>query len=510
MGMVMGMAIPVPNLNLLGDLARTSMKMLWRTKALYLAAGLLTGLSGQIPAAEWNFSESISTSLAFTDNVELVEEDPESDWAFILSPNFLLSGQGRRLSVSLAAALTFVSGSEETFYPNIRAFGHSELVKNRFFVDAFATAYQTRIDPLRPAGRPINRTGNLTTTYSVGVNPYYVHRFRDVADLRVDYRYRHQFYVSEERDDRDYNEFFFTLNSGRYFSALDWSLVGRYQKTTYETDSASDTTFRSVDLNIGYPLTSSLTADASIGWERNDYQSERKNKDGPRWSVGVTWVPISRFSLRAGYRHRFDQDHPYVDISYRRRRSVFRLGYRVDLESGLNEPVGQNVLLVETDPLGNPVDPFTGDPLDLDQGVDDVTDNGANIAERFTASYYYAGRRTTFGLNARYTDRDYENSPREIFQWRLGASLTRQLGRQLSLRGIATWWRDEDQTGFRADTWEAGVRVIRGLGDHSNLVFSYTFAQRESNQIGDDYKENRIALVLTTTMVGLAKHADLL
>ncbi len=472
---------------------------------------LLAVMANEIAlAAKWDFSESVSASVAYTDNVELVENDTESAWALILSPNFLINGEGRRLNVSIAANLQFVTPSDETFYPQLRANANAELMKNRFFLNVFATAYQQTINPLRPAGSPINRTGNLTTTYAVGFNPYYIEHFGDVADLRLDYNYQHQFYVSGDLNDRDTNDFHFALNSGRKFSAFNWGLFGRYDRTTYAGDSASDTTFKSLDVRLGYRLTRSLSPYFTFGREWNTYQSSGSRSGGPSWLVGTTWTPNPRLNMDIGYGYRFFGHYPYVDLSYRHRHSALRLHYTHDLQSGY-VPLNQQNILAQTDVAGNPVDPFTGNPLDLaNPEPGSFMGNGANVNKRFTMAYVLSGKRTTLGINGRYSDREYVDEFRNILEWGLGFNLSRRLARQLMVSGNVRWRRTEDVADFRSDTWDLGFHVIRGLGDHTNLTFSYTYSQRDSNRPGDDYTENRLALVLRTSLVKLAKHADLL
>jgi uncharacterized protein (PEP-CTERM system associated) len=481
-----------------------------RTVPYYFSLLLLlsTGMES-VWAAKWDFSENVLMSIAYTDNVELVEEDKESDWALIISPNFIINGEGNRVSVSMAAALQFVSGSEETFYPRLRASAHSELIKSRFFLDAFASAYQQTINPLKPAGSPINRTGNLTTTYTVGFNPYYLEHFGNIADLRLDYSYQHQFYVNDDVEDREFNDFYFSLNSGSFFPVFNWDIFGSYKKTTYEGDSDSDTTFKSLDIRLGYVLTRSLEAYFTFGREWNTYQSSQSAKGGDKWLVGAVWTPNSRISVDMGYGYRFFGHYPYVNLFYRHKRSALRVSYRHDLESGYI-PLDQQYILSETDLMGRPVDPFAGGLLDINNPeLVDLTGNGANVNKRLDASYILTGKRTTLSVSGRYSDRTYQDSTRGITEWRLGFNLYRQLARQLSAQGHTTWYRTEDKTDARADTWDLGFMVTRGLGDHTNLTFSYTYSQRDSTRPHDDYTENRMALVLRTTMIGLAKHADL-
>ena len=509
-GMDMAMAIPASNRKPQNNSNHEAMKGFKKKTSISLLAILLALTSKLAIAAKWDFSESVLMSLAYTDNVELVENDTESAWALILSPNFIINGQGRRLNVSIAANLQFVSGSDETFYPQLRANANSELIKNRFFINVFATANQQTINPLRPAGSPINRTDNLTTTYTLGFNPYYIEHFGDLANLRVDYSYRRQFYVSNDLNDQEHNNFYLKLNSGRKFSTFNWDLYGKYEKTTYEGNPNSDTTFKSLDILLGYRLTRSLSPYLTFGREWNTFQSRGSTKGGDKWLIGTTWTPNPRLNMDVGYGYRFFGHYPYVDVSYRHKHSALRMRYTHELQSGY-VPIDQQNILAQTDLAGNPVDPFSGNPLDLaNPEPGSFTGDGANVNKRLNLSYLLFGKRTSFSVNGRYSDREYVDSFKNLTEWKLWLDLRRQLARQLSVSGNASWDRTQDEFDFSADTWKLGFRITRGLGDHTNLTLSYTYAERDSNRPDDDYTENRFALVLRTSMVKLAKHADLL
>lgn len=460
--------------------------------------------------AEWVFSEGLLLSEAYTDNVYLSETDTEGRWMTIVSPHFVLTGQGRRMSMELAAAFQFASNTEENFYPQVRGSLTSELIEKRFFVDAFVNADQVTIDPLKPAGSPINATGNLATTYSVGFNPYWVEHFGSFADLRLDYDYQRKFFTGGDNtpNDREFNNFYFDLASGRAFSIFDWSLYGSYQHTSYQGNSGSNTTFKSLNARLGYALTRHLSPYVTLGREWNSYQTTGRRRGGDMWLVGAVWTPNPRVTLDAGYGYRFFGHYPYVDFTYRHRRSTLRLSYTEDIGSGY-QPLDQSGLLPTTNLAGNPVNPFSGSPgaVNAAQNVDAFNYDGAYVDKRFKAAYLLQGKRTSFGLDASYSDKTYGDGTPGLLEWILGLRLSRQLGRQLSADARTSWERTETDDGFRADTWDLGFGVTRQLGPSTHLRFSYTHAQRDSNRPNDDYTENRFALVLNVPLTGLAKHA---
>ncbi len=459
-------------------------------------------------AAKWDLKENVTLSEAYTDNVYLSETNPESSWATIISPNVILSGKGRKMSLELVGAFQFISNAEKKFYPRLRGQLNSELYERRLFLSAWIYADQEAIDPLKASGSPINRTGNLTTTYAIGINPYWVEHFGDLADLRADYEYSHRFYTTGSLGDENRNNFFLKINDGRRFSVSNWGLDASYKKTTYQKDSSADTVFKSLDLRLGYDVTRSLSPYVTFGREWNTYNTSQARRGGNKWLVGAIWSPNPRLRLNLGYGYRFFGHYPFVDLRYRRRRSVLSLNYRRDLESGY-VPLEFQSFLATTNPLGNPVNPFGGNPGGISgtQGFNSLARIGAFVDERFTGSYLFQGRRTTFGINGRYSDKDYQLQPKRIIEWQLGMNVVRNVSRNIIVDAWTRWDRIEDETDFQADTWYLGLGITRQLGTYTHLRLGYIYSNRDSNRINDSYIENRFALILNTSMVRLAKQA---
>ena len=475
-----------------------------------LGMTLLSLLIQAAHGARWTHEESLMISEAYTDNVRLTEDDREGRWATIISPNFTINGEGRRIRLSAAGALQFISNSAQTFYPVLRAQASAELVKRHFFIDANASASQITVNPLRPAGSPINDTGNITTNYHLSINPYFVTRLDDAADLRLDYRLGHDFYVGKEINDRSTHDFRFSLTDSVGFGPLSWGLLGDYSKTYYDSDNRTDTTRRSLQARLGYSLDRTLSAYASVGREWNQYTGSTTRNGGEVWQVGMIWQPNPRFSLDLGYGYRFFGHHPTVAISYRHRHSTFKLRYKEDLESGYyNGDIGG--ILADQDIAGHPQDPFGGGQLDGGgrARIADAALEGANVNRMLRGDYLLTGKRSRLSITASYSFRTWEARPDELRELELYARFDRRLAKNFSLDLGLGWSRTEDETDFRADTWDARVAVNRKLGRYTTLRFSYTHAQRDSNRPDDDYRENRVALVLNTSLRKLLRQAGI-
>ena len=473
-------------------------------------------------AAEWKYSDGILFGAAFTDNVRLSETKEESSLAGVLTPHFQISGKGRRVSTKVSAAFQLVTDSDQILYPDIRGNLNSELVKSRFFVDAFFDAYQASIDPLRPAGSPIHKTGNLTTKYSIGINPYWKEHFGSFADLRIDYLYEKQIFDGgdDQPDNRDFNDFYFSLSSGRYFRVFTWNIRGAYEDTAYQDDSKSDTTFRSLDISLGYILTRHLKPYFSFGREWNTYEGSGGRRGGNKWLVGTRWTPNQRVNLDIGYGYRFFGHYPFVDLSYRHRRSVLRLRYTQDIGSGYYPRGGRNFYTSRSLPgtsssLASTSASTTATSA-LEGGVGGTTVdevdgtgyNGAYVDERFLLGYYLKGLRTTFSADVNYSDKRYAGGNPDYLKWIVGLNIGRRLEKNLFVDARTSFEHTNSESGLEADTWKLRFGVSRKLGSYTHVRFSYTYANRDSNRVGDSYDENRLALTINTSLSKMVKHAD--
>ncbi len=76
-------------------------------------------------------------------------------------------------------------------------------------------------------------------------------------------------------------------------------------------------------------------------------------------------------------------------------------------------------------------------------------------------------------------------------------NLSRALSGKLSLNGGVTWEGDEDPDGLTSDNMRYYVGFNRQLGVNTNLSLYYSYNDRDSERLDDDYTENRVFLNLT-------------
>ena len=460
-------------------------------------------------AAEWSLFENLSIGGIYTDNVDLVEEDEESEVIGVITPSVLLRGVGRRATVDLAASLIFNTSDDNPILPRYRAFVGTELVKNNLFFDAIATADQGQIDPFKPAGSPVaNQTGNFTTIYRYTLNPYFVSRLNGFADLNIDYNYSDYLFSDDDVEPRTQQTLRANLFTDAGSSKVTWGLDGSYRKTEYDDDTQADSTRAYADAVLRYQLNRKWRFAGSMGTESNNYGSENQDSENDfRWYLESRWTPNSRNAFTVRHGGRFFGPYTNLYFSHSARKSRFRLEYTTELNDPSDDLSERNILPT-TDLSGQPDNPFTNGPFVQPNDFIDLTDNGVSVLDRFRAFYTLTGKRTGLDLVGQYEKRDYLDSSRETIFSRAWAGIRRDLTRKYSVRTRLSWASvEEKSTNNNSETWRFLLGLTRPVLRKSGLTFLYTYADRKSDSPDDSYVENRVALFFNTSFRGVPGNA---
>ncbi|GMT40580.1 MAG: hypothetical protein IEMM0001_1315 [bacterium] len=456
-------------------------------------------------AANWRLSENLSVGGIYTDNVRLVEEGKKSRLIGMVTPSILLHGEGRRARFDLAASLIFNTGSDNPVLPRYRALLANELVKNSLFFNVISRAGQGRINPFAAAGSPVvNQTGNFTTTYVNTLNPYFVSRLNGFADLRIDYRYSDFRFSDDTIDPRTQQTLRADLFTNPGSSKISWGLDGYSRKTEYNSDTQADSTRSYVDAVLRYQLNRKLGVAGSVGTGSNTFGSNtRGGTGGSRWYLEARWTPNSRNTFTVRHGGRFFGPYTNLNFYHRARKSVFRLEYRTELRDSSDNLSDQNILPA-TNLSGQPANPFTNGPFVQPNDFVDLTNNRVYVQDRFRAFYTLTGKRTVLDLVGQYDTRDYLDSSRETIFSRAWVGIQRGLTRRYSVRSRLSWYGTEEKdTNVTSDTWRFLLSLTRPVGRKSGLSLSYSYADRKSDNPGDSYKENRVALFFNTNYQGI-------
>jgi uncharacterized protein (PEP-CTERM system associated) len=465
-------------------------------------------MPGAAFSASWDNSSSLSVGGIYTDNVRLSEDDKESRIITTMTPQFSIKGQGARASVNAVGALELndLGGEADSVNPRLFANSNVELIDGHFFLDADADAHQTSINSFRVSGpQAANQTGNTTTVYNYGLSPYFVSRVGELGDLTVRYGYDEQRYSGNSNNDiEDSNRHVGNIRlqslSGR--SRFSWAIMGDYNQTDYlgeETVTDLDTEQRSASLQLGYDLSRKWQLTGTYGKEWNDFFSINPTIDDTYWTAGVVWKPNPRTSVDASYGERFFGNTPALSISHKTRRTVLKLGYSRDLTDSRSLRQRQQAAN-ELDEFGQPIDPFTGEPIPIDEYLASLN-NGIRVNERFDGSFTIKGNRSSVTLSARQSKQQRQDVVDESTFDFTQLKFTRNLTPHLSANASVS--RDErkssNDNSLDSITYRFKLGMSLDVGPRSSLNASFIHSDRDAdvgNSVfgNNSYQENRLSV----------------
>ncbi|MBR9912433.1 MAG: TIGR03016 family PEP-CTERM system-associated outer membrane protein [Gammaproteobacteria bacterium] len=477
--------------------------------------------AGTCPAgAAWEATADVSVAETYTDNRCLSESDEKGEWITSLTPQAALQGESARASLSLQASVEMNSqnnkrgecsssrfgddGDNDRVNPRLSANGSLEVIRQMFFIDASASARQNAIDSFSSfSDSNLSARGNRNTTYSYSVSPYFVSRIKDFADVTLRASYSDQSNTARAVDDSARESANLSIQ-GVSGSRLSWGLNGNYSREDYNESQllpGEENELASASATLGYQISRKWQVNATAGEDFNEFSTISNDIEGGFWDVGVNWTPSARTSVNLGYGDRFFGDTQRLSIEHRHRRSQFSLSYNKSLTTS-RELREQDVFIPLLDDAGNQ-QVLGGLPVFLSSTATTLT-RSPILEERLQASYSIKGRRTTVGFNVSVSDQsrleDLLDS--RFINYRINAD--RSLASNLNLNGLINFEEQRADSGSslgeNSDTWRYSLGVTKGLGVNTNLALNLTHTNRNSEDDGETYKENRVTVSLTMNL----------
>lgn len=467
----------------------------------------------------WRTSAGVTPGVMYTDNVCLEPENEQGEWIGLLTPDIAISREGSKASVSLAAAVEMntLSNSKlqrlgcfrgefanrKQYSPRLRGNLNTAVLEDFLFLDVGAYIDQNLVSPFLPGGDDsLNRLGNTNTSYRYDISPYIDSDLGEFANTYLRYTWDEERNSEDLVADSEQEVIDFQLSSLPVDALLSYGLEARYDRVEYDeslNQQATESTLRSAQVNLAIRFNPQWQLNGYYGEEDNDFFSVADEIDGEFWDVGLRWTPSERTEVEVGTGNRFFGDTPRASISHRHKRSLFEFSYRKDITYNRNIR-RQDSLLPDTDVIGQPVDPSTGRPLEVN--ADATTQTTSPILdERYALTYQYQGRRSTFGINLSHSDQTRAEDGRDSVFRRAMISLDRQLGRSVTVFSALAWDEAEpsgDQGEFvlKAETWNAVFGLENRLSQKMTLNGSYRYTDRSSDRETNDYRENRLTITL--------------
>ena len=132
-----------------------------------------------------------------------------------------------------------------------------------------------------------------------------------------------------------------------------------------------------------------------------------------------------------------------------------------------------------------------------------LTDNftfqnqGIFVSERFDNSLSLTGKRTTATLYLKESKQIREDVVDDSIFTSLGMRMERKLSSKNTLTSRLSWNEREEGAGDKADTMRFHLSLKRKIGTKTSVTLAYSHADRDSDRIDDDYKENRLSLIFS-------------
>ncbi len=290
--------------------------------------GLLAPGGGPSTAPDWTIVPALGIEQRWTDHLE--EAGGSGNAAFItaLLPSVLINGQTLRSStiVAYSPALQYYSdnGDQNRITQNLNAISRLTLVPELLFLDLRAFAAMQPINGGTGPGSTVAvARQSETQAMSFSVHPYLRERFGDLgfAELGATVSHTSQDALSTGGTTGSGQSLFsqqeyLLLKSGPDLGRTSIALsitAGQGAGAGAINDSSSD----EAKLSLGYAITRSITALASLGYDTLHYGGTPPyNQAGIEWSAGLRWEPNADSSIVATYGRQDGVDSAQLNASY--------------------------------------------------------------------------------------------------------------------------------------------------------------------------------------------------
>lgn len=488
-------------------------------------------------AAEWQITPRLDLKETYTDNVALMPRGLEkSDFVTEINPGISLMGSGPRLKVNANYQMQNLFYAEEdsrnTTWHQLNANANAELVDNLFFLDGKAGISQQNISLFGPqTANNLNATGNRTEVRTYSISPYLRHSFHKLASSEL--RYSHDSVDTSTSGlwNSQTDRIQFRLDSGPAFRTFGWGLNFSDEKIAYKNTEnilAQDIDSKILSGNLRYLITPRFSLKATAGYEENNYIPIGEKPEGSFWSTGFSWAPTARTSIDASAGRRFFGDTYSLAATHRTRASFWNLSYSEDITSTQSEFLIPTTIdtatflnqlwaasIPDTAIRQQFVDTFirnTGLPPALSEPLNYFT-NRLFLQKSLQASVAFTGAKNTVVLSMFNVSREAQTSEAmdsalfgssnlalsertkqlggsALWTWRIGPLTTANISAAYTRNNFTVVGRTDDDKTIR-------LGLTRQLQPKLNGSVELRRLQRDSNQSGNDYRENAVMASLS-------------
>ncbi len=461
------------------------------------------------PTRAVNIQPSVAVDLIYNDNIDATARNKRDDLIVRITPAVLINLDSTRFQGTFSYApqveIYTQNSGENRVNQRFNAQGLATVVPGLFFVDARGSA---NVQTLSGGGGLDEDTSssrdNLVQTYSFSVSPFAVYRFGSTATARAGYVMT---YVNQDKVDSNSTDPFsqlppdqrqFSFTPSEYTSHQFYGVVrtgedfgkfaaqGTLSGTTFDGGGLYDGAYRNIALlETRYAVTPTIAPLAELGYETQRFNTvPTTDISGIVWALGVRLTPTPESVIIAKYGRRDGFNSFYLN-------GTMTVGARTRLFANYSERLTTSALeagdlLSSTtlDPLGNPVDAMTGQPvvpsfanstLGIQSGLARVKTGSVSASQSWL--------RDTFSLTLSHTERvPVADAPGTVTpgfrqeSWSIGLSWNHDLSERARLTSFGSYSRTSSDTADDGNTYTAGTALTYLLSP--TLVGSLSYRLR--------------------------------
>jgi uncharacterized protein (PEP-CTERM system associated) len=465
-------------------------------------------------SAEFTTSAAVAPGITYTDNVCLSNSNKQDAWVGLVTPSGSIKGEGRKAKFNVNGSVQFNTltnsklkdddcaggsfGNREQFAPNIGASGSAILIDDWLTMNATGRADQNEVSPFVGGGDSLDGNGNTNTYYQYSLSPTLSRRLKDFATYNLKYNYNEIINTADDVSNSSSDSWSTNLKNGSS-TQISWNLFGNYRNVSYSDDDLvnvgdgppeprEDTELKAAGLDLGYQLNREWQVNGSYGWEWNDFQTVNdENTNGGTWDLGVRWTPSIRTTVAIGTGDRFFGSTPRLNITHKRKRSLFSASYSKTITFGRD-------ILTEGNEFNQNIRNFSAQ-----------NSQGPILDERFTVGYTYGGRRARINFIASHSEQTEQDNGLKSEYQDLALTYSPLISRTYTLSGSVSWNNNEPRSEFgvpnselsdNTEAWITSVSLGRVLNERMSVSLNYQYTDQQSDNAISEYQENRVMMTL--------------
>jgi uncharacterized protein (PEP-CTERM system associated) len=484
-----------------------------RSRAIQVTTlGLLIPMA-TVQASDWKFTPGVQITEHYTSNLDLASSNEEESLITEVRPGFSLAKQGSRLQAYLDYRLQYLDYSSDQASDEYRhqwgLSANSELIENRFFLDA-SSSYSQRLIDNRSAttGDALSAPDNFTDTFTFQVTPRWRQRLGRYTTLGADLSYNTVRFDGVNDDSDGYRTRFFLdnqSNPGKVYWAIN---IGANQATP---DTSATIESETIDLEMGYRYSRQLEGKLRYGYVDNhlDNPTQSEAGAGDFWGADLSWNPGPRTALSATYNSRLLSDQGYgLHINHRQRHTNWSLSYDKNISSVRQEllqltPIGTlicpsgasfNIADCRLVDISSPVLPGPGErAITLAAPLPTLSDEQF-IQQSLNANLVISKGKSLWTLGLFRNEREFQVQTITEEDMGANAGWTIQLSGRTSLSTQFTWSRLESDSGATDYQRALSLNMVRQLSADSSLNLALRGTERDSADDSRAFQEYRLTI----------------